>query len=113
MSYINSTLELHLYGWVGDRSDMIEVVAYCDADLAGDRTDAKSTSGVLVCLVGPRTYMPITAVSKKQTSVLKCTPEAEIVALDHGISRNIKGSFDARCPLAVCHWPRFFRLHHL
>ena len=87
VSYINSTIELHLYGWVGDRSDMIEVVTYCDADLAGDRTDAKSTSGVLVCLVGPRTYMPITAVSKKQTSVSKSTPEAEIVALDHGISK--------------------------
>ena len=66
---------------------MIEVVTYCDADLAGDRNDAKSTSGVLVCLVGPRTYMPITAVSKKQTSVSKSTPEAEIVALDHGISK--------------------------
>ena len=87
VSYINSTIELHLYGWVGDRSDMIEVVTYCDADFAGDRTDAKSTSGVLVCLVAPRTYLPITAVSKKQTSVSKSTPEAEIVALDHGISK--------------------------
>ena len=63
------------------------MVAYCDADLAGDRTDSKSTSGVLICLVGPRTYMPITGVSKKQTSVSKSTPEAEIVALDHGVSK--------------------------
>ena len=31
--------------------------------------------------------MPITGVSKKQTSVSKSTPEAEIVALDHGVSK--------------------------
>ena len=87
VSYVNSTLDLHLYGWVGDSPEFIELVAYCDADLAGDRTDSKSTSGVLVCLVGPRTYMPITGVSKKQTSVSKSTPEAEIVALDRGVSK--------------------------
>ena len=87
VSYINSTLDLHLYGWVCDRPNDIEIVAYCDADLAGDRTDSKSTSGVLICLVGPRTYVPITAVSKKQTSVSKSTPEAEIVALDHGVAK--------------------------
>ena len=87
ISYVNSTLDLHLYGWVGDSPEFIELVAYCDAGLAGDRTDAKSTSGVLICLVGPRTYMPITGVSKKQTSVSKSTPEAEIVALDHGVSK--------------------------
>ena len=60
ISYVNSTLDLHLYG-----TQFIELVAYCDADLAGDRTGSKSTSGVLICLVGPRTYMPITGVSKK------------------------------------------------
>ena len=87
VSYMNSTLDLHLYGWVCDKPSDIEIVAYCDADLAGDRTDSKSTSGVLICLVGPRTYVPITAVSKKQTSVSKSTPEAEIVALDHGVAK--------------------------
>ena len=86
ISYVNSTLDLHLYGWVGDSPEFIEL-AYCDADLAGDRTDSKSTSGVLICLVGPRTYMPIAGVSKKQTFVSKSTPEAEIVALDHGVSK--------------------------
>ena len=84
---MNSTLDLHLYGWVGDSPEFIELVAHCDADLAGDRADSKSTSGVLICLVGPRAYMPITGVSKKQTSVSKSTPEAEIVALDHGVSK--------------------------
>ena len=78
---MSDTLALsHVCGWVGDSPEFI----YCDADLAGD---SKSTSGVLVCLVGPRTYMPNTGVNKKQTSVLKSTPEAEIVALDHGVAK--------------------------
>lgn len=44
---------------------MIELVTRCVADLAGDRNDARSTSGVLVRLVGPRTYVPSNAISAK------------------------------------------------
>ncbi len=43
-----------MYGWVGDQKKDLELVLYCDADLAGDRNDAKSTSGVFMCVVGPR-----------------------------------------------------------
>ena len=64
--YINSTLGLNLYGWVGDPPHMLDLVLYCDADLAGDRTDSKSTSGMFMCLLGPRTFMPLNAMSKKQ-----------------------------------------------
>ena len=81
----NSTLDLNLYGWIGDPPDLLELVLYCDADLAGDRTDSKSTSGVFMCLLGPRSFMPFNALSKKQTSVSKSTPEAEIVSLDHAV----------------------------
>ena len=83
--YINSTLDLNLYGWIGDPPDLLELVLYCDADLAGDRTDSKSTSGVFMCLLGPRSFMPLNALSKKQTSVSKSTPEAKIVSLDHAV----------------------------
>ena len=85
MCYIYSTLDLNLYGWIGDSPDLLELVLYCDADLAGDRTDSKSTSGIFMCLLGPRSFMPLNAVSKKQTSVSKSTPEAEIVSMDHAI----------------------------
>ena len=85
--YINSTLDTFLYAWVGDSIDKVELVLYCDADLAGDRTDGKSTSGVFLALMGPRTFVPLAAVSKKQTSVSKSTPEAEIVAIDHGMCK--------------------------
>jgi hypothetical protein len=86
--YIKGTISLKMYGWIGDTRDKLEHVLYCDADLAGDRNDSKSTSGVFMCLVGPTSFMPLAAVSKKQTSVSKSTPEAEIVAIDHGLSKH-------------------------
>ena len=86
--YIKGTISLKMYGWIGDKRDKLELVLYCDADLAGDRNDAKSTSGIFMCLVGPTSFMPLAAVSKKQTSVSKSTPEAEIVAIDHGLSKH-------------------------
>ena len=46
VSYINETVSVCLYGWVGDSIESIKMVLYCDADLASDRNDHKSTSGV-------------------------------------------------------------------
>ena len=104
---INSTLDLNLYGWVGDPPHMLDIVLYCDADLAGDRTDSKSTSGMFMCLLGPRTFMPLNAMSKKQTSVSKSTPEAEIVSLDHAIYKHGLPALD----LWECVMNRKFSLH--
>ena len=53
--YINSSLGTFMYSWVGESLDDVEIVLYCDADLSGDRTDGKSTSGVFLCLIGPNT----------------------------------------------------------
>jgi len=41
-----------------------------------------------MCLVGPTSFVPLAGVSKKQTSVSKSTPEAEIVAIDHGLAKH-------------------------
>ena len=42
---------------------------------------------MFLALMGPKTFVPLAAVSKKQTSVSKSTPEAEIVAIDHGMCK--------------------------
>ena len=86
--YINSTLDLHMYAWVGDSISNVEVVLYCDADLSGDRTDGKSTTGCFLCLMGPNTFVPLAGLSKKQGSVATSTPEAEVVAVHHGVCRH-------------------------
>ena len=74
---VNSTFD-HLYGWATAQSSLSWLLT-----VMRDRIDSKSRAGVLVCLVGPRAHHW----SKKKTSVSKSTPKAEIVALDHGVSK--------------------------
>jgi hypothetical protein len=85
MCYIHSTLDALLQGWVGDEPSNIELCLYTDADFAGDPDNARSTTGVFLCLRGPNTFVPLGATSKRQTCVSHSTPEAEAVAADHGI----------------------------
>ena len=87
LSYINETVQICLHAWVGDPIERIKMVLYCDADLASDRNDHKSTSGVFLCLMGPQTFVPIAAYCQRQTSVSKSTPEAEVVALHDGLTK--------------------------
>ena len=48
MCYISSSLKLRSKAFIGDEPHDLELVAYSDADFAGDRTDSKSTSGVFM-----------------------------------------------------------------
>ena len=80
ISYVNSTLDLHLYGWVGDSPEFIELVAYCDADLAGNRTDSKSTSGVLICNL--LQLLRVLSLTHLSVSIDTCLHEATFAVLD-------------------------------
>ena len=57
---------------------------FADADHAGEH-DSKSTSGSAIVLVGPNTYYPLNAFSKKQTVVAISSTEAEVVAANHSM----------------------------
>ena len=85
MAYINASVDKQLVGFVGDDLAEVSPHLFCDADLAGCPATQRSTSGVYQCAVGPRTRFPLAAVSKRQGSVSHSTPEAELVALDHGL----------------------------
>ncbi len=85
MCYLNSTIDTKLYGWVADRPEDLSLHLYVDADLAGDPTTSRSTSGVFLAMCGPNTRWPLNGQSKKQTATSHSTPEAEIVAYDHGL----------------------------
>ena len=50
-----------------------------------DLEDSKSTSGRLLCIFGCQTFVPISWICKKQTSVLHSSTEAETVSLDAGV----------------------------
>ena len=79
--------ELHRHSqlcFVGDGALECKLVLFTDASFAGDLKDSKSTSGGLLCLMGPNTYVPITWLCKKQTAVSHSTSESEVIALDTG-----------------------------
>ena len=80
--YLNSTNDLSLKCFLGDRPEHCHVVNYTDADFAGDRVGLKSTTGGYIAVVGPNIFVPITAVCKKQTCVSHSSTESEIVAAE-------------------------------
>ena len=56
-----------------------------DWDFAGDLEDSKSTSGETLCISGSNTFVPISWMCKKQTSVSHSSTESEIISLDAGL----------------------------
>ena len=60
---------------VGDTPENCSIVLYCYAGFAGDLQEPKSTSGGLLCSMGPHTFVTITWLCKKQT-------EAEIISME-------------------------------
>ena len=69
VSYVNSSLDLRLSGWVGDSLASVQLRLFADADFAGDKVTMRSTSGVFFALVGGSTSFPLSAASKRQSSV--------------------------------------------
>ena len=56
-----------------------------DSDFAGDVEDSKSTSGGVSCIFGSHTFLPISWMCKKQTSVSHSSTEDEVISLDAGL----------------------------
>ena len=77
--YIHSNLDYELKAFAGDKISECRLWCLADADHAGEY-DNKSTTGCFLVLIGPNTYFPLTAFSKKQTSVSVSSTEAEVVA---------------------------------
>ena len=85
VSYVYHTLDHSLESFVGDDLALCHPVLFTDADFAGDLTNAKSTSGAYLAIVGPNTFAPITASCKKQTCVSHPSTESEILAAEQAI----------------------------
>ena len=56
-----------------------------DSDFAGDLEDPKSTSKGILCIFGSRTFVPVSWMCKKQTSVSHSSTESGIISLDAGL----------------------------
>ena len=85
MSYIHHTRDNVMLSFVGDRACDCKLMLFCDASFAGDLTDSKSTSGSIICLVGPNTFAPLTWMCKKQGAVSHSSTEAEVISMDAAV----------------------------
>ena len=70
---------------MGNTAKQCRLGLFQDSDFAGDLENSKSTSGGTLCVLGSRTFVPISWMSKKQTSVSYSSTESEIISLDAGL----------------------------
>ena len=82
ISYIHHTCEKKQYCHVGNTAKQCRLGLFEDSDFAGDLEDSKSTSGGTLCIFGSHTFVPLSWMCKKQTSVSHSSTESEIMSLD-------------------------------
>ena len=70
---------------MGNTAKRCRLGLFQDSDFAGDLEDSKSTSGGTLCIFGSHTFVPISWMCKKQTSVSHRSTESEIISLDAGL----------------------------
>ena len=85
ISYIHHTSEYKQYCHAGNTAKQCRLGLFQDSDFAGDQEDSKSTSGRTLCVFGSHTFVPISWMCKKQTSVSHSSTESEIISLDTGL----------------------------
>ena len=85
ISYIHWNKNSVMTSFVGDNAEDCKLMLFCDASFAGDLVGSKSTSGMILVIVGPRTFVPITWFVKKQGAVSHSSAEAEVISLDAGL----------------------------
>ena len=85
ISYIHHTCEYKQYCYVRNTAKQCRLGLFQDSDFAGDLDDSKSTSGGTLCIFGCHTFVPISWMCKKQTSVSHSSTESEIISLDAGL----------------------------
>ena len=82
-NFLGSSNESLSSNWhVGYTAQHCRLGLFQDSDFAGDLEGSKSTSGGVLCIFGSRTFVPVSWMCKKQTSVSHISTESEIIALD-------------------------------
>ena len=86
ISYIQHTCEYKQYCYVGViLQNNCRLGLFQDSDFAGDLEDSKSTSCGALCVFGSHTFVPISRMFKKETSVSHSSTESEVISLDAGL----------------------------
>ena len=82
ISYVHHTCDYKQYCHVRNTAKHCRLGMFQDSDFAGDLEDSKSTSGETLCIFGSHTFVPISWMCKKQTSVSHSSTESEIISLE-------------------------------
>ena len=85
IAHIHHTCEYRQYCYVGNTAQQCRKGLCQDSDFAGDLEDSKSTLGGILCIFESHTFVPISWMCKKQTSVSHGSTEAEVISLDAGL----------------------------
>ena len=70
---------------MGNTAKQCRLGLFQDSVFAGDLEDSKFTSGGTLCIFESHTFVPISWMCKKQTTVSHSSTESEIISLDAGL----------------------------
>ena len=70
---------------MGNTAKQCRLGLFQDSYFAGDLENSKSTSGGTWCISRSHTFVPISWMCKKQTSVSHSSTESEIISVDAGL----------------------------
>ena len=85
ISFIHHTCEYKQYCHVGNTAKQCGLGLCQDSDFAGDLEDSKSTSGGTLCVFGSHTFVSISWMCMKQTSVSHSSTESEMISSEAGL----------------------------
>ena len=92
--YIHHTCNYKQYCHVGNTAKQCRLGLFQDSDSEGDLEVSKSTSGGTLCILGSHTFVPISWMCEKQTSVSHSSAESEIISFDAGLRLDGKFALD-------------------
>ena len=85
ISNIHHTCEYRQYCHVSSTAQQCRLGLFQDSVFARDLEDWKSTSDGTLCIFGSHTFVPISWMCEKQTSVSHSSTESKIISLDAGL----------------------------
>ena len=85
ISCIHHTSEHKQYYHAVNTVKQCRLGLFRDSYFAGDLEDSKSTSGGTLCIYGSHTFVPISWMCKKETSVSHSSTESDIISSDAGL----------------------------
>ena len=100
VSYIHCSKDLKMRGFIGEKFSDCRLWLFADADWAGEY-DSRSTTGCTMILVGPNTYYPLNAFSRKQTATATSSTEAEVIAANQALRAEGLTTLSLFCQLSL------------